>query len=109
MQNVYTVAQVNSYIKNAERARDMVEMMIYNYCVVPPASDSGSVKAKLFDVTPDYLGKGLKLSDVYTAVMSTPNVKWCKVLEPVDNIEVNVDEFLIQTYITVNEVIKEYK
>ena len=64
---------------------------------------------KLFDVTPDYLGKGLKLSDVYTAVMSTPNVKWCKVLEPVDNIEVNVDEFLIQTYITVNEVIKEYK
>ena len=46
--------KVNSYIKNAERAAgDMVEMMVYNYCVVPPASDSGSVKAKLFDVTPD--------------------------------------------------------
>ena len=64
---------------------------------------------KLFDVTPDYLGKSLKLSDIYTAVMSTPNVNWCKVLEPVDNIEVNVDEFLIPTYITINEVIKEYK
>lgn len=46
--------KVNSYIKNAERAAgDMVEMMVYNYCVIPPASDSGSVKAKLFDVTPD--------------------------------------------------------
>lgn len=64
---------------------------------------------KLFEVTPDYLGKGLKLSDIYTAVMSTPNVNWCKVLEPVDNIDADVDEFLIQTYTTVNEVIKEYK
>lgn len=46
--------KVCSYIKNAEcAARDMVEMMVYNYCVVPPASDSDSVKAKLFDVTPD--------------------------------------------------------
>lgn len=65
--------------------------------------------SKLFEVTPDYLGKGLKLSDIYTAVMATPNVKWCKVLEPVDNIDVDVDQFLIPTYITVNEVIKEYK
>lgn len=64
---------------------------------------------KLFEVTPDYLGRGLKLSDIYTAVMSTPNVKWCKVLEPVDNIEADVDGFLIPTYITINEVIKEYK
>ena len=64
---------------------------------------------KLFDITPDYLGKDLKLSDIYTAVMSTPNVKWCKVLEPIDNINVNVDEFLVPTYITINEVIKEYK
>lgn len=64
---------------------------------------------ELFKVTPDYLGRGIKLSDIYTAVMSTPNVKWCKVLEPVDNVEANVDGFLIPTYITVNEVIKEYK
>lgn len=64
---------------------------------------------KLFRIRPDYLGKSLKLSDIYTAVMSTPNVKWCKVLEPVDNIDANVDEFLIPTYITINEVIKEYK
>jgi len=65
--------------------------------------------SKLFKITPDYIGKGLKLSDIYTAVMSTPNVQWCKVLDPVDNIEAEVDEFLISTYITVNEVIKEYK
>lgn len=65
--------------------------------------------SKLFEITPDYIGKGLKLSDIYTAVMSTPNVQWCKVLDPVDNIEAEVDEFLISTYITVNEVIKEYK
>ena len=46
--------KVHSYIKDAESsAIDMVEMMVYNYCAVPPASDSGSVKAKLFDVTPD--------------------------------------------------------
>ena len=64
---------------------------------------------ELFRIRPDYLGKSLKLSDIYTAVMSTPNVKWCKVLEPVDNIDANVDEFLIPTYITINEVIKEYK
>jgi len=64
---------------------------------------------ELFKITPDYLGKGLKLSDIYSAVTNTPNVKWCKVLEPVDNIEVDVDEFLIPSYITVNEVIKEYK
>lgn len=64
---------------------------------------------KLFEITPDYLGKGLKLSDIYTAIMSTPNVKWCKVLEPVDNVDVDVDQFLIPTYVTINEVIKEYK
>ena len=64
---------------------------------------------KLFDITPDYLGNGLKLSDIYTAAMATPNVKWCKVLEPFDNIEADVDEFLIPTYITINEVVKEYK
>lgn len=63
----------------------------------------------LFDITPDYLGKGLKLSDIYTAIMSTPNVKWCKVLDPVDNVDVEVDQFLIPTYITINEVVKEYK
>lgn len=65
--------------------------------------------SKLFDITPDYLGKDLKLSDIYTAVMSTPNVQWCKVLEPVDNINIDVDEFLVPTYITINQVIKEYR
>ena len=46
--------KVRSYIADTKYSyKDMVEMMIYNYCTVPPASDSGSVKSKLFDVTPD--------------------------------------------------------
>jgi hypothetical protein len=64
---------------------------------------------KLFEVTPDYIGKGLKLSDIYTAVMNTPNVKWCRVLSPLDNVEVNKNGLLILSGVEITEVIQNFK
>ena len=64
--------------------------------------------AKLFEVTSDYIGKGLKLSDIYTAVMSTPNVNWCKVIVPNDNVDIPMNGLLISSYIDVIETVAEY-
>lgn len=63
----------------------------------------------LFNITPDYIGKGLKLSDIYTAVMKTEHVTWCRVLTPLDNIDVEKNGLLIASNITVVEKIPEYK
>jgi len=63
---------------------------------------------KLFDITPDYIGKGLKLSDIYKAITDTQYVKWCKVLNPIDNVNVSINSVLISSYITVEEVSNRY-
>lgn len=62
---------------------------------------------KLFNITPDYIGKGIKLSDIYKAVTDTENVAWCKVLKPVDNIAINVNSLLVSSDIVLEEVITE--
>lgn len=63
---------------------------------------------KLFEITPDYIGKGLKLSDLYKAVSSTKYVSWCKVLNPLDNVDVSVNTLIIPTFITIEEVFNPY-
>lgn len=64
---------------------------------------------KLFDVTPDYIGKGLKLSDIYEAVTSTPNVEWCNVIAPLSNIDIPMHGLMIPVYIDVIEIIPAFK
>ena len=64
---------------------------------------------KLFMITPDYLGKGLKLSDIYASVYVVDGVEWCKILTPVDNIEVDKNVLLIPTLIDIEEVITPFK
>ena len=63
----------------------------------------------LFDITPDFLGSGLKVSDIYTTVMSVPGVNWCLVTSPTNNIEIKQNELMTLKGITVNEIIKEFK
>ena len=65
--------------------------------------------ASLFEITPDFLGSGLKVSDIYTAVMAVPGVNWCLVTSPTNNIEVKQNELMTLQGVTVNEVIKEFK
>lgn len=59
--------------------------------------------AALFDIKPDSIGKGLKLSDIYQAIMKTPNVEWCKVTMPIDNIDVNENDLLVLSSSDVTE------
>ena len=63
---------------------------------------------KLFDITPDYIGKGIKLSDIYKAVTDTEYVSWCKVLKPTDNIAIDVNGILVSSDIIVEQVISNY-
>lgn len=65
--------------------------------------------ASLFEITPNFLGSGLKVSDIYTAVMAVPGVNWCLVTSPTNNIEVKQNELMTLQGVTVNEVIKEFK
>lgn len=58
----------------------------------------------LFDIKPDSMGKGLKLSNIYSAVMDTPNVNWCKVIKPNDNIPAQQNELLVLSNLNVIEV-----
>lgn len=64
---------------------------------------------KLFEITPDYIGKGLKVSDIYKAVMKTEFVEWCKVLLPMDNIETQKNELLIPADIQITEDVSSFK
>jgi len=59
---------------------------------------------KLFDITPDYMGKGLALSDIYKAITKTANVEWCRVLAPTDNVIIRKNQLLICKNITIQEV-----
>ena len=59
---------------------------------------------KLFEITPDYMGKDLKLSDIYRAITSTEHVSWCKVLKPLDNQNISANEILICQDIILDEV-----
>lgn len=63
----------------------------------------------LFDITPSYMGKGLKLSDIYKAATSTEYVKWCRVLTPLDNIDINENELLILSTLDIIEIIPVFK
>ena len=60
---------------------------------------------KLFEITPDYISKGIKLSDIYKAATDTENVAWCKVLKPTDNVAVNVNGILVASDIVLEEVL----
>ena len=64
---------------------------------------------KLFDITPDYIGKGLKLSDIYQAIKSTEYVDWCKVNTPLDNIEINKNGLMILASLDITEVPASFK
>lgn len=58
---------------------------------------------KVFEIGPEYIGKGIKISDIYTAVMSVPNVKWCKINYPTENVDISEYEIAVCSYITVIE------
>ena len=62
---------------------------------------------KLFELKPDSMCKGLKISDIYTAVMKTPNVNWCKVMKPTDNINASRNTVMVLSNLTIREVIEE--
>lgn len=64
---------------------------------------------KLFEITPDYIGKGLKISDIYAAIKNTPNVKWCKVTSPTDNIDIPNNNIMISSFINITETVEEFK
>lgn len=64
---------------------------------------------ELFDITPDYIGKGLKLSDIYKAISKTEHVSWCKVLNPIDNVEGATNRIIVLSGITIEEVIDKYE
>ena len=65
--------------------------------------------SNLFNLTPDFMGKGLKLSDVYTAVMKTPYVDWCKVTSPLDNIDIPKNGLMILSSVDVVETNISFK
>lgn len=58
----------------------------------------------LFDLTPDCIGKGLKLSKIYTTIMNVDGVAWCKVLTPSSNIETAINELLVPGTIKIIDV-----
>lgn len=58
---------------------------------------------KLFEITPDYIGKGIKLSDIYSKVMEVEGVKWCRIDYPTDNISVLEYDMLICNNINIVE------
>lgn len=64
---------------------------------------------ELFTLTPDYVGKGIKISDIYKAVINTKYVQWCKILTPTDNVEVPVNGILMSSYIDLVEEIEDYE
>lgn len=57
----------------------------------------------LFNIVPEYIGKGIKISDIYTAVMNVPNVNWCKVNYPNGNIDILEYEMLVCVNIKIIE------
>ena len=58
----------------------------------------------LFNLKPDSIGKGLKLSTIYTTIMSVKDVEWCKVLLPVGNVDTAINELLVPATIKIIDV-----
>ena len=56
---------------------------------------------EVFTLKPTSMGKGLKISDIYTAVMKTPNVNWCKVIKPTDNITIPRNSTMVLANLTI--------
>ena len=63
---------------------------------------------KLFDITPNYMGAGLKISDIYSAIMSVPNVRFCNVLEPTSNVITKPNAFMVLGDLNINEIVENY-
>ena len=63
---------------------------------------------KLFDITPNYMGAGLKLSDIYTAVMSVDNVRFCNVVAPTSNVITKPNAFMVLGNLNIKEVAESY-
>lgn len=61
----------------------------------------------LFDLLPDCIGKGMKLSTIYTTVMSVDGIEWCKVTTPTSNIDVAINVLLVPANIRVINVTEE--
>lgn len=59
---------------------------------------------EVFALKPTSMGKGLKISDIYTAVMKTPNVDWCKVIKPTDNITIPRNSTMVLANLTIKEI-----
>jgi hypothetical protein len=63
---------------------------------------------KLFDITPNYMGAGLKLSDIYTTIMSVDNVRFCNVIAPTSNVITKPNAFMVLGDLNIKEVAESY-
>lgn len=63
----------------------------------------------LFTITPDYMGKGLRISDIYLATMKVAGVSYCKVALPSDNVIVPPNTFMILGDLEVIESAELYR
>lgn len=59
---------------------------------------------QLFNLKPDSIGQGIKLSKLYTTIMNVEGVEWCKVIEPTGNIDVEINELLVPSKINIIDV-----
>lgn len=64
---------------------------------------------KLFDITPYYMGAGLKISDIYKAVSSVDGVKFCNILKPTSNVEVKPNKIMVLGNLNISEITESYK
>lgn len=60
--------------------------------------------AELFAINSKSIGRGLKLSDLYYAVKQISEVEWCKVIEPLDNVNILPYGLMVYSHINVIEV-----
>lgn len=60
---------------------------------------------KLFDITPSYLGKSLKLSDIYNEVHDTEGVDYCLVDLPTTNIDVLPYQFIVLSSLNIEDIV----
>lgn len=64
---------------------------------------------KLFDITPNYMGAGLKISDVYGVIRSVENVKYCNVITPTTNVETPPNKFMVLGDLDITEIVENYQ
>lgn len=60
---------------------------------------------KLFDISPIYLGKTLKLSDIYNTVVNTEGVDYCLITKPTANITALQYQFIVLSSLTIEDII----